>query len=83
VSRRETEVGIIKWMLGFTLAVQVATLFFIWQLMLRLPARADHRNAGSSKLLSFLECSWSGPTSSRRMRIASMPISRCWLIRSR
>ena len=33
----ETDVGIIKWTLGFTLAFQVAFLFFIWQLMLRLP----------------------------------------------
>jgi hypothetical protein len=30
-------VGIIKWMLGFILACRVATLFFVWQLMLRLP----------------------------------------------
>ena len=32
------DVAIVKWMVGFTLAFQVATLFFIWQLMLRLPA---------------------------------------------
>jgi ubiquinone biosynthesis protein UbiJ len=37
VSKLEADVGIIKWMLGFTLAFQVATLFFVWQLMLRLP----------------------------------------------
>ncbi len=37
VSKLEADVGIIKWMLGFTLAFQVAALFFIWQLMLRLP----------------------------------------------
>ena len=42
-----------------------------------------HRKAGSSKLLSLRECSWSGPISSRRMRTASRPIRRCWLIRSR
>jgi ubiquinone biosynthesis protein UbiJ len=38
VSKIEADVGILKWMVGFTLAFQVATLFFIWQLMLRLPA---------------------------------------------
>jgi hypothetical protein len=37
VSKVETGVGILKWMVGFTLALQVVTLFFIWQLMLRLP----------------------------------------------
>ena len=46
-------------------------------------SRSGQRNAGSSKLLSLRECSSSGPTSSRRMRTASMPISRCCLIRSR
>ena len=29
---------LLKWMVGFTLAFQVATLFFIWQILLRLPA---------------------------------------------
>ncbi|MGH6903178.1 MAG: hypothetical protein ACREIR_10610 [Geminicoccaceae bacterium] len=38
VGKLETDVAILKWTAGFTLAVQVATLFFIWQLMLRLPA---------------------------------------------
>jgi hypothetical protein len=37
VSKLQTDVGILKWMVGFTLAFQVATLFFIWQLMLRVP----------------------------------------------
>jgi hypothetical protein len=37
VSKLEADVGIIKWMLGFTLTFQVATLFFVWQLMARLP----------------------------------------------
>jgi tetrahydromethanopterin S-methyltransferase subunit G len=37
VSKIEADVGILKWMVGFALAFQVATLFFIWQLMLRLP----------------------------------------------
>jgi hypothetical protein len=30
-------VGIIKRMVGFTIACRVATSFFVWQLMLRLP----------------------------------------------
>jgi tRNA-dihydrouridine synthase A len=47
------------------------------------PKSRPHRNAGSSKLRSLRECSASGPVSSRRIRIASRPISRCWLIRSR
>ena len=38
VSKIETDVAILKWMAGFTLAFQVATLLFIWQLMLRFPA---------------------------------------------
>jgi hypothetical protein len=38
VAKLETDVAILKWMAGFTLAFQVATLLFIWQLMLRLPA---------------------------------------------
>ena len=45
--------------------------------------RDAYRNAGSSKLLSLREWSASGPISSRRIRIASRPISRCWLMRSR
>jgi len=38
VGRLETEVAVIKWMVGFTLAMNVAILFFIWQIMLRLPS---------------------------------------------
>jgi len=37
IGRLETEVAVIKWMVGFTLAMNVAVLFFIWQIMLRLP----------------------------------------------
>ena len=36
VSKLKADVDITKWMLGFTLAFQVATLFLVWQLMLRL-----------------------------------------------
>jgi hypothetical protein len=38
MGRLETEVAVIKWMVGFTLAMNVAILFFIWQIMLRLPS---------------------------------------------
>lgn len=37
VAKVESDLTVLKWMVGFTLAVQIATLFFIWQLMLRLP----------------------------------------------
>ena len=33
---RKSEVRLLKPMVGFTLAVQVARLFFIWQILLRL-----------------------------------------------
>lgn len=33
----ETDVAVLKWMAGFTLAMNVAILFFVWQIMLRLP----------------------------------------------
>ena len=34
----KSDVRLLKWMVGFVLAFQVATLFFIWQILLRLPA---------------------------------------------
>ena len=34
----KSNVRLLKWMVGFVLAFQVATLFFIWQILLRLPA---------------------------------------------
>ena len=37
VGRIETDVAVLKWMVGFTLAINVAILFFVWQIMLRLP----------------------------------------------
>jgi hypothetical protein len=37
VGRIETDVAVLKWMVGFTLAINVAILFFIWQIMLQLP----------------------------------------------
>ncbi|MGH6916741.1 MAG: hypothetical protein ACREJ0_03455 [Geminicoccaceae bacterium] len=37
VGRIETDVAVLKWMVGFTLAMNVAILFFVWQIMLRLP----------------------------------------------
>ena len=33
----KSDVRPVKWMVGFTLAFQVATLFFTWQILLRLP----------------------------------------------
>ena len=33
----ETDVAVLKWMVGFTLAMNVAVLFFVWQIMLQLP----------------------------------------------
>ena len=33
----KSDLRLLKWMVGFTLAFQVATLFFIWQILLRLP----------------------------------------------
>ena len=33
----ETDVAVLKWMAGFTLAMNVTILFFVWQIMLRLP----------------------------------------------
>jgi hypothetical protein len=38
LGRMETRLSVLTWMAGFSLAVQVATLFFIWQILLRLPA---------------------------------------------
>jgi hypothetical protein len=38
VGKIETDVAVLKWMVGFTLAMNVAILFFVWQIMLRLPA---------------------------------------------
>jgi hypothetical protein len=37
VGKIETDVAVLKWMTGFTLAMNVAILFFVWQIMLRLP----------------------------------------------
>ena len=33
----ETDVAVLKWMVGFTLAMNVSVLFFVWQIMLQLP----------------------------------------------
>jgi hypothetical protein len=34
----KSDVRLLEGMVGFTLAFQVATLFFIWQILLRLPS---------------------------------------------
>ncbi|MCC2663311.1 MAG: hypothetical protein K0S35_1233 [Geminicoccaceae bacterium] len=34
----KSDVRLLERMVGFTLAFQVATLFFIWQILLRLPS---------------------------------------------
>jgi hypothetical protein len=33
----ERDVFLIKWMIGFILALQVSTFYLLWQVMLRLP----------------------------------------------
>jgi hypothetical protein len=37
VSKLETDLAVLKWMLGFSLAVQIATLLLSWQILLKLP----------------------------------------------
>lgn len=37
VGKIETDVAVLKWMVGFTLAMNVAILFFVWQITLQLP----------------------------------------------
>jgi hypothetical protein len=37
IGRIEADVAVLEWMVGFTLAMNVAVLFFVWQIMLRLP----------------------------------------------
>jgi hypothetical protein len=37
VNKLEIDLAILKWMLSISLAVQIATLFLIWQILLKLP----------------------------------------------